>query len=394
MVVREIKPNIHYLGSIDWDRRLFDELIPLPEGTSYNSYVIKGSEKTALIDTSDPGTEKELEKNLGGLDITIDYVISNHAEQDHSGLIPKVLDMYPGAKVVTNRKNRGFLMDLLLIPEEQFITISDGDTLPLGDKTLEFIMAPWVHWPETMLTYLREDRMLFPCDLFGSHIATSELYVKDECPVYSGAKRYYAEIMMPFRNIIRKHMKRLKEYEIDIIAPGHGPLYDKPEFIINAYEDWVSDDVKNEVIVAYVSMHGSTKLMVDHLVDALMKRGVGVKQFNLTETDIGELAMALVDAATIVIGTPTVLTGAHPSAVYAAYLANALRPKARFATIIGSYGWGGKAVDNIVGMLPNLKVELLDPVYIKGHPKENDLKALEILAGEIYEKHKGIGIVK
>ena len=394
MTVRQIKPGVYTVGSIDWDRRLFDELIPLPDGTTYNSYFIKGNEKTALIDTVDPPKENELFDNLKKLDVNnIDYVIANHAEQDHSGTIPKIFKTFPNAKVVTNAKCKGMLMDLLLIPEGKFIVVNDADTLSLGNKTLQFIMAPWVHWPETMLTYLREDKILFPCDFFGSHLATSDLYSTDEPKVYESAKRYYAEIMMPFRNSIKKHMEKLKQFDIEMIAPSHGPIHNKPDFILDAYKNWISDNVKNEVIIPYVSMHGSTDKMVRYFVNALMKRDITVKPFNLTKTDIGELAKALVDAATIVIASPTVLVGPHPAAVYATYLANALRPKTKFASIIGSYGWGGKMVDTITGMLGNLKVELISPVIVKGYPTEDNFKDLEKLADEIFNKHREHNIV-
>ncbi len=389
---RELKPNIYAVGAIDWDRRLFDELIPLPDGTSYNSYLIKGSEKTALIDTVDPTMTDVLIRNLKGLEVGgIDYVVANHAEQDHSGSLPKILDLYPGAKVVCTPKCKDLLMDLLLIPEDKFITVADRETLSLGNKTLEFIHAPWVHWPETMLTYLREDHVIFTCDFLGSHLATSGLFVTDEARVYEAAKRYYAEIMMPFRTTIRKNLERIKSLEIEIIAPSHGPAYDKPEFILNAYRDWTSDAVKNEVIIPYISMHGSTKKMVDYFTEALIDRGITVKQFNLSEPDIGKLAMALVDAATVVLGSPTVLVGPHPKVVYAACLANALRPKLKFASIIGSYGWGSRMVEQLTGMLPNLKLEILEPVVIKGVPKEADFGALDRLADEIMNKHKELG---
>ena len=386
--MREIKRNVYYVGAIHWDRRLFDELIPLPDGTSYNAYLIKGSEKTALIDTVDPAMEDVLIKKLK--DVKIDYIIANHAEQDHSGALPRTLEKYPDAMIVTNPKCKTILMDLLHIPDNKFIEVKDGETLSLGDKTLKFIYAPWVHWPETMFTYLREDRILFPCDFLGSHLATSDLFVTDESKVYEAAKRYYAEIMMPFRTTIRKNLEKIKDLEIDIIAPSHGPLYDNPEFILNAYRDWSSEKVKNEVVIPYISMHGSTKIMIDYFVDALIKRGITVKPFNLTETDIGELAMALVDTATVVVGTPTVLTGAHPNVVYAVYLLNALRPKVKFVSIIGSYGWGGKMVEQITEMLTNLKIEILDPVIVKGLPEREDFEALDRLADEIKEKHRGM----
>ncbi len=391
MKPREIRPNIHWVGAIDWDRRLFDELIPLPDGTSYNAYFIRGSQKTVLIDTVDPPMAEALFSNLDSLGVKkIDYIVANHAEQDHSGTLAQAVARYPGAKVLCTPKCKPMLIDLLRVPEASIVTVADGESLSLGDKTLESIHAPWVHWPETMLTYLREDKILFPCDLFGSHLATSDLYVRDEGQVFEAAKRYYAEIMMPFRSNIEKHLERLKGYKIDIIAASHGPLYDKPSFIMGAYRKWVLDPPENIVVLPYVSMHGSTREMVDYFVAALGSRGVGVKRFDLARTDIGKLAMALVDAATVVIGVPTVLAGPHPLAAYAALLANALRPKTRFASIIGSYAWGGKAKEDIIQMLPNLKVELLEPVIAKGRPREADFKALDNLAEAIAGKHRGL----
>ncbi len=389
MKPREIRPKIHWVGAIDWDRRLFDALIPLPDGTSYNSYLITGSEKTALIDTVDPTMQNVLINHLSELGVSnIDYVIANHAEQDHSGTIPHILEKYPKAKVVTNPKCKDMLIDLLMIPEERFITVNDKEALSLGDKTLEFIYTPWVHWPETMSTYLREEKILFSCDFFGAHLATTDLYVTDEGQVYEAAKRYYAEIMMPYRTSIQKNLEKIKDYAIDIIAPSHGPMYDKPEFILKAYHSWVFDEPKNIVVLPYISMHGSTRKMVEYLVEALVERGVMVKQFDLTVTDIGKLAIALVDAATIVIGTPTILAGPHPNVAPAVLLTNALRPKLRFVSIIGSYSWGGRTVEQLAAMIPNLKVGILEPVLSKGFPKEADFRALDNLAETIAEKHK------
>ena len=394
-MIEKILENIYSVGSRDWDRRLFDELIPLPDGTSYNAYIVKGSKKTALIDTVDPPKKDELIKNLKKLDInTIDYIVSHHAEQDHSGEIPDILSLYPDARVVTNQKCKGFLMDLLMIPEDQFITIEDGETLSLGDKTLKFIFTPWVHWPETLTTYLIEDQILFSCDFFGSHLATSDLFVQNESKVIEDAKRYYAEIMMPFRNIIKKNIEKLENIKIQYIAPSHGPIYNKPHIIIDAYKDWISDRVENTVVVPFVSMHGSTEKMVKHLVSRLMEKGITVKPFNLPRTDLGEMAMALVDAATIVLATPTVLAGPHPAAVYAASLVNALRPKTKFATVIGSFGWGGKCVEVIQNNLSNLNVEFLQPVLIKGFPKEENFKSIDQLVNTIFTNHKKLNIIK
>jgi flavorubredoxin len=387
--MRQIKPNVFSVGAIDWDRRLFDELIPLPDGTSYNAYIIKGAKRTALIDTVDPEKTDVLLANLVKAGVEeIDYIIANHAEQDHSGSIPDVLKAYPGAKVVTNEKCKQMLIDLLQIDAQMFVAVEDGQEVSLGDKTLKFIFTPWTHWPETMSTYLMEDKILFSCDFFGSHLATSDLFVKDKGRVYESAKRYYAEIMMPFRGPIQKNLEKLKNFDIKIIAPSHGPLYDDPKFITDAYKKWTSDDVENKVIIAYVSMHGSTKKMVEYLTEALMERGVGVQQFNLVAADIGKLAIELVDAAGVVLAAPTVLTGAHPAAAYAAFLVNALRPKTKYLAIIGSFGWGSRMVEQLKGLLTNSKAEILEPVLAKGLPKDEDFQKLNELADQIAKRHK------
>jgi len=343
-----------------------------------------------LLDTVDPPKADELMSQLDGVS-KIDFLVSHHAEQDHSGSIPVVLERFPEAKVVASPKAKPMLIDLLKIPEDAFITVEDGKELSLGDKTLQFIHTPWVHWPETMVTYLKEDHILFSCDFYGSHIATSGLFVSEQGRVYEAAKRYFAEIMMPFRNVIEKNIEKLKGYDIQMIAPSHGQIYDSPAWIREAYTDWVMGAPHNVVALPFVSMHGSTREMVDHLASALVENGVGVELFSLPVTDVGKLAMSLVDAATVVVGTPTVLAGPHPLAAYATFLANALRPKVKFLSIIGSYGWGGKTVDTLAGMIPNLKVEVLEPVLCKGVPLAPDLEALDRLAGMIAQKHKENG---
>jgi len=390
MQKRKLSERIHWLGAVDWDRRLFDSLIPLPDGTTYNAYLIEGSEKTVLLDTVDPPMAEVLMAQLDTVP-TIDVIVSHHAEQDHSGTIPQVLERFPHAKVAVTPKAKNMLMDILKISESAFLTVQDGETLSLSDKTLEFIHTPWVHWPETMATYLREDKILFSCDFFGSHIASSDLFVTDQGRVHEAAKRYFAEIMMPFRKIIAKNMEKLKGYEIQMIAPSHGQIYDRPAWIMDAYQDWVNGEPHNLVVLPYVSMHGSTRKLVDHLTAALVEEGIRVEIFNLAVTDIGKLAMALVDTATIVVGVPTVLAGPHPLAAYATLLANALKPKVRFLSIIGSYGWGGKTVETLTGMIPNLKVEVLDPVLCKGLPADTDLASLERLADNIAKKHNENG---
>lgn len=389
MKVREIKPSVYYVGSRDPERKYFDQLIPLPAGTSYNSYLIKGSEKTALIDTVYPPREHEIIEKLQQSNVEkLDYIIANHGEQDHSGSIAKLLELYPEAKVVTNVKCKEIIMDLYPIADEKFIVIADGETLSLGDKTLEFIIAPWVHWPDTMFTYVREDNIIFTCDFFGSHISDENLYVEDEDAVLEAAKRYYAEIMMPFAKIFRKYIDKVEALNPDIIATSHGPIYANPKLILDAYKEWSSPEVNKDVVVVRISMYGSTDKMVDHVVEKLLAAGISVKQHEALEADLGELAMDLVNASGLIVAAPTVLSGPHPNVVSLLYLANALKPELKFASILGSYSWGGMMAQTIKGLLGNLRTtEFLEPVMVKGHPKEADFARLDALAEEIIAKN-------
>jgi flavorubredoxin len=387
MIARLIKPRVYSFAAIDWDRRLFDELVPTPEGTTYNAYLIQGSERTALIDTVYPPQAGALIDALKAAGIVrLDYIISNHAEQDHSGSLPALLEIFPEAKVVTNARCRSLIAEALPVPADRFIEIQDNEQLSLGDMTLQFMLMPWVHWPDTMATYLVEEKMLFTCDFFGSHLASSELYADDEARVHEAAMRYYAEIMMPFRQQIKKHLERLQGLEIDMIAPSHGPVYRRPAFILDLYRKWVSDQAKPYVIIPYVSMYDSTTRMVHALIDRLMERGVDVKPHNMVEADMGEFAKSLVEASTVIFASPVVLAGPHPAIVSAAYLMNALKPKTRMVGVIGSYGWGGNVLaSRIKELLPALtkQASFFDPILIKGQPCDEDFKALDRLAEEI-----------
>lgn len=394
MSIRKLKENIFSVGVNHWDRRLFDELIPLPDGTSYNSYLIFGDKQTILIDTVDPAVKDELFRNLSQFErLKIDFVISLHSEQDHSGSIPFVLERFPEAKVITNEKCKELLMEHLSIPQDKFVLVKDGETFDIGGKTLQFIFTPWVHWPETMSAYLKEDEILFSCDFFGSHLAISTLYEKSKSKLEESAKRYFAEIMAPFRSFVRANLKKLDVIEIKLIAPSHGPIHDEPKFIIDLYRNWSSDEVKNEVLLLYVSMHGSTKILADALINSIIDKGITVHPFNMINADLGEIAIKSVDAATIILMTPTVLTGPHPVAAYYTIFLNAIKPKAMHFVVVTSYGWGGIAPDWIKSHMSNFKGEFLDPVQVKGLPKNLDILRMKELAEKVLDKHKTLGIV-
>lgn len=391
MVIQELKPNIFCVGANDKDRKLFDALIPLPDGTTYNSYLIKGSNKIALIDTVDPSKSEIFLKKIEEANVDrIDYIISNHAEQDHSGCIPLVLKKFPDAKILCNEKCKMMIMNFFGISEDKFRIVADREKLELGDKTLEFIYTPWVHWPETMVTYLVEDKILFSCDFFGSHLAEENILNSDDNRLELASKRYYASIMMPYMIIIRKNLETLKQFDIKIIAPSHGPVFFNPEFIINKYTEWVSDKVKNIAVIAYVSMHGSTEKIVNVLSESLKSKGIDVHVYDLVKSDCGEIAIDLVDAATLVLGTPCFHTGLHPKALDALYFINSVKPKTKFISLVGSFEWASKMPEDFENVIKHMRAEVLSPLIIKGYPNENDMKLIETLALTIADKHKEI----
>lgn len=394
MKFHEIKNNIFYIGLNDRDRRIFDELIPLEHGTTYNSYLVKGSEKVAIIDTMYPPKSEEYLKNLDENNVThVDYIIANHGEQDHTGTIPKLLEKYPEAVVITNAICKGNIMEMLLVPEEKIQVIKNGDELSLGDKTLKFIIAPGVHWPDTMFTHIVEDNLLCTCDFLGAHYTFENMFSPDDCLVAHSAKRYYAEIMMPFRNLCKKYTKMIQDMKPDMILPSHGPIYTNPDFILDLYADWTADEGKNLVLLPYVSMYNSTEEMIEYLSDKLIEKGIKTQIFDIVTGDLGDLATGLVDATTLVLGSSMVLAGPHPMAVNAAYLASILKPKTKIATFVGSYGWGGNLFGKLEEILASLKVETIEPVMVKGKPKKEDFAKLDKLVEEIYNKHKSLNLV-
>jgi len=387
--ISKIAEGVYWVGARDWNRRMFDALIPLPNGTTYNAYLIIGSNKKALIDTVNPGFEKELEDKVAQVvnPTDIDYVIMNHAEPDHAGSIPYIMALNTKANLVTTAKGAKMAQIFYKVPEERIIAVRDGETLDLGGKTLQFIEAPMLHWPETMFTYLKENKILFPCDFFGSHAAKG-LYDDEIEELLAFAQRYYGEIMMPFRVMGQKALEKIKDLPIDVIAPSHGPIHRNPARILNVYRNWSNGETKQKAIVVYVSMWGSTEKMIKPIVDTLTSEGIEVALYNLTVSDIGDVAKDLVDSRVIVLGAPTVLGGAHPLAVYVAYLVKALKPPAKFGAVLSSYGWGGGAIENIQEVLGPSKLEIVGALEINGPPSEENIKQIVDLGKTIANKIK------
>jgi flavorubredoxin len=383
----EIADGVYWVGARDWNRRVFDALIPLPQGTTYNAYLVQGQEKTALIDTVNPSFEEELEGRISqvtGL-ADLDYLIMNHAEPDHAGAVPYVMERASGARLVTTAKGTEMAQVYYKVPPERITTVEDGDTIDLGGKTLQFVEAPWLHWPETMFTYLQENKVLFPCDFLGFHTAYG--FYDDEVEEFVPfAQRYFGEIMMPFRKMGQKALEKIAGLEIELIAPSHGPIHRNPEKILELYRRWTAGETKEKVIVAYVSMWNSTEAMIKALVETLNAEGVEVGLHNLVHADLGDVARDLVDARAIVLGTPTVLGGMHPLAIYAAHLVKALRPPLEYGAVLSSYGWGGGAVKQAAEILKPTKLEVVGAVEVKGPPSPDDYGQIAELGKQLASK--------
>ena len=386
----EISKNIFWVGVRDWNRRLFDSLIPLPRGTTYNSYLIIGQDKKALIDTVNPGFESELDERIRQTvdPADLDYVIMNHAEPDHAGSIPYMMSVNSKAKLVTSSKGAKMAQTFYKVPENRIKAVADGETIDLGGKTLKFIEAPMLHWPETMFTYVPENRILFSCDFFGSHVAEG-LYDDEVEDLIVFAQRYYGEIIMPFRMMAQKALDKIKNLQIDMIAPSHGPVHRNIERILSPYKKWSNGETKQKATIVYVTMWKSTEKMIQPMVETLASEGIETATYNLTVSDIGDVAKDLVDSRAVVLGTPTVLAGAHPLAVYAAYLVKVLKPPTQYAVVLSSYGWGGGAIKHVQEVLGPTKMEVVGAIEINGPPTEDNVKQVVELGKILAKKIKG-----
>lgn len=387
--INKLSEGVYWVGARDWNRRLFDSLIPLPHGTSYNAYLVVGEKKKALIDTVNPGFETELEEKIRKImdPAEIDYLVMNHAEPDHAGAIPFVMGLSGKARLVATEKGVKMSQVFYNVPREKAKAVRDGETIDLGGKTLRFIETPMLHWPETMFTYLEEDGILFPCDFFGSHLAKAA-YDDEVEDLLVDAQRYWGEIMMPFSDMAKRALDKIKDLKINLIAPSHGPIYRNPQRIRNAYSKWAKGETEQKAIIVYVSMWKSTEKMVQVIADTLSSEGIEIAFYNLASSNLGDLAKDLVDSRAIVLGAPTVLGGAHPLAVYATYLVKALKPPLKYAAVLSSYGWGGVVSRQVQETLGSSKIEIIGALEVNGPPKEGDISRIVEFGGALAEKIK------
>lgn len=346
----QIKDDIYWVGALDYDIRTFDVVMYTEYGTTYNSYIVKGSNKTAIVEASkDRFIDEHLERIKDVTDpLKIDYIVVNHTEPDHTGAIEKILEIIPDVTVVGSLSAIKFLKE---ITNKEFNNkiVKDGDTLDLGGKTLKFLNVPFLHWPDSMYTYALEDKVLFTCDSFGCHYCDDKLFNdKIEGDFLDAYKYYFDCIMGPFKEHVLKALDKIKGLEIDVICPGHGPVLRKDiDKYIDLYRQWSIVEKNNDVVIGYVSAYGYTKLIAENIAEGVKSAGVNVKLFDLEKADKKEVLDEIYKAGGLLLGSPTIVCDALPPVWEILISLNPTINKGLVAGAFGSYGWSGEAVKNI-----------------------------------------------
>jgi|SRR5271157_626321 len=391
----EVKNGIYWVGAIDWNMRDFHGY-DTPKGSSYNAYLIM-DEKIALVDTVKGGFSEEMFMNISELadPARIDHVIVNHLEKDHSGSLEEVMGRARNATIYCSARAKAGLVDKY---GEQWVinVVKTGDTLKLGKKTLRFTEVPMVHWPDSMITYAEEDKVLLSNDAFGQHIATSQRF-EDEvrAHILYDARAYYANILMPLSPIISETLKKLPALNIspEIIAPSHGLIWRKdPGRIVNAYVEWSQFKARNEVLIVYSTMWSLTEMMAKLIAFGIMDEGCEVRLYDLHLSTLSSVMTDLLEAKAVVVGSSTQNNiMLHKTAEFMAYL-KGLRPKNKVGAAFGAYGWAGGAVKEIDDGLKAIGLETMEPLsfkHIMTTLSEQDKKQCVEFGRNIAKKVKG-----
>jgi len=385
----EIKPNIYWVGGIDWDLRSFHGY-NTPRGTTYNAYLIVDN-KITLIDTVKHYLFNEMLYRIKEIvdPSKIDYIVSNHVEMDHSGSITKLLEICPNAKIITSTHGEKGL-NLHYKKELNLKVVNSGDKLNIGKKTLTFFHIPMVHWPDSMVTYIPSDKLLLPNDAFGQHIASAERF-DDELEwgiLKEEAAKYYANIVMPYGDQVKKALETLTKLDINLIAPSHGIIWRKYiTDILKEYTKWANFETENKALIVYDSMWGSTQKIAYALYEGLEETGIKVTIRNLKNTPISDIINDVLSSKFILLGSPTMNNTMLPSmGGFLTYL-KGLKPRKRIGFVFGSYGWGGQAVGEMERILKELSWDLpIKSININYIPNENDLKNIKNI-GKILVKN-------
>lgn len=378
----KIKDNVFWVGALDPELRVFDIIMKTKYGTSYNAYLVQGEEKAALIDCV---KEEFFEEYLAGLKQMINlnqinYLVVNHTEPDHSGSIRRLLDLVPDLTIIGHLNAIEFLHEVCN-REFKYEIIRNGSEIGLGGKTLHFINALLLHWPDTMYTYLKEDKILFSCDSFGSHYPDERLFNdlidKD---LTEELRDYFEHILGPFKEPMRRALKRLQKYDIDTICPGHGPVLRQDlHKYFGLYRQWSSEtevsDTSPKVILTWISAHGYTEKLAASIEQGLAASGLlNIKVYDLLTADPDELSAEIETASGLIIGSPTINKDAPPQVWELLIRLSPLLHGGKVAAAFGAYGWSGEAVPIIESRLRMLRMKVMPGLRVRMQPTASDLK--------------------
>ena len=385
----EIVPGIDWVGAKHRDLQVFDDLFPTHNGTTYNSYLIRGRNRNALIDTvKEPFSAEFFAKVEKLLPLKqIDIVVVNHTEPDHSGALAGLIERNPQITVYCSKAAENFLKQLIHKPFKSHV-VADGEEVDLGGRTLRFILAPYLHWPDTIFTYLVEDQILFPCDAFGAHYCSGKLF-DDEIADFSADFHFYFDcIMRPFKDKIRDALAKLDGLPLRMVCPSHGPILRSSfEHAINAYRKWAAPPPKEEkprALLAVLSSHGNTRTMAHVVREELEKQGIEVNEFALCGMRDDDYRNALEQADVLIIGTPTIQRDAPPHVWHALALISSVTPKAKLGAVFGSFGWSGEAVKMVEQRLEGLRYKLAAPsISFRFTPTAENLQTCRQFADQV-----------
>jgi len=403
MAITEIKDDIYWVGAIDWEIRDFHGY-STEKGTTYNAYLIK-DEKNVLFDTVKSNFKEDLLFHISEVmePSDIDYIVVNHVELDHSGCLPEVIDLVKPEKIICSPLGKKAMIDHFHREDWPFEVVKSGDTVPLGKRTITFLETKMLHWPDSMLSYIGEEKLLISNDAFGQHFASTERFADEvtECGLIYQAEKYFANILTPFSKLVQKVLGTVTEMglEIDMIAPDHGVIWrnnDKKltphlevSTILNLYADWSAGKVSNKALVIYDTMWKSTGQMAKAIAGAIAREGISVQILNLAVNHRSDVMTEALDAKALVFGSPTLNNGILPRmADFLTYL-KGLKPQNKIGAAFGSFGWSGEAVKQITAAIEDMGIEVVDPgLRVKYVPTEENFSACKELGKKVAQAMK------
>lgn len=371
----KIAPDIYWVGAIDWNLR-FCGSYTTPRGTTYNSYLII-DDKIALVDAVKNGFEHTMLERIREIvdPAKIDYIICQHSERDHAGCLPELEKYAVKAKIITTKAGKDGLLSHFGT-DWGAETVKTGDALKLGKKTLKFIEAAMLHWPDNMFTYIEKEGILFSNDAFGQHIATHQRF-EDELgdAVIHEAAKYFAVIVSMYSNLVQDKLKELEKMKLNLnmIAPAHGLIWRGPKKILDAYKRWSSGEAERKVTIVFDTMWQSTDKMAQEIARGIEQEGVEVMVFNLRVSDWSEIIADIIESRMIVVGSPTLNMGMYPTVGGFITFLKGIRPVNKKAASFGSYGWAKGAVKAINEELTKMNIEVLDSIEVRYVPTPGQL---------------------